>query len=120
LEAGTKILGETMIEEMSLEEVITAPKLIPFADTPLLGCPMCGRRVGVWVRFWAFVFHSVVSCVELSYCPGGKVPTEEVGGMTAMVMGRSERVNICAGITEPHLHVKCRYCDYVYLMETKK
>lgn len=70
------------------------------------------------------------------YCAGGKEPESE-GELDPMVQitrvaasitggkGAADlfhgpgKINICAGITEEHLHRICTNCEYEFLMQTK-
>lgn len=53
------------------------------------------------------------------HCAGGKAPTEITSLSEALRNGSCERLNLCAGIAEPHLHVTCRNCGFERLMKTK-
>jgi hypothetical protein len=56
---------------------------------------------------------------DLSFCGGGKEPTEIRGSRNPLagILGANEEVlNSCAGVAEPHLHVRCRMCGYAWTM----
>lgn len=101
--------------------IIAAPRLLPFTKLSKLSCNICGvREIGWFARFYFWLCGHGASIYAVSYCAGGRAPVEEISSpIEAMMRGSSETRPNCGGITEPHLHLKCRCCDYVRFMRTK-
>jgi hypothetical protein len=68
----------------------------------------------------------------VQYCAGGKEPESDddtfgpILAMIANILPDSSRIpagprkiNICAGMTESHMHVRCHRCQFEFLMECK-
>lgn len=106
----------------TLEDVIiAAPKLEPFTPLQAQSCPCCGVSclppVARVVMRW---FGREPSIQLVSWCRGGRPPVEDVTSpIEAMMRGQAESRPVCGDIAEPHLHLKCRFCDFVRLMRTK-
>jgi len=104
---------------MPTELLIAAPKLEKFVDIEKLPCAKCGTRVSWYERQLSTLKGGVACCFSISYCPGGKEPTETLSPLQAMTTGRSEVHIPCAGVLAEHLHAKCRCCGHTVLMETR-
>lgn len=94
-------------------------------------CPACGLDSSGWMTHIKRWFYG--RChpnINVAFCQGGKEPTEEVedhnpttlviGPEGPMFGGPKQIRHKCAGIEEPHLHVKCRQCDCAWLMATMR
>jgi len=104
----------------NLETMVNAPVLTPFLPINQIRCRSCGARCNRLDKFWSLLRGISVTIVNPRYCAGGKPPTESKGMMSALMTGEAEAFNPCAGITEPHIHVSCRGCNYQWLMRTKE
>lgn len=82
-------------------------------------CEACGIHIGGWERFRGWWKALSLSVANYSYCAGGKELSEPVVGIERALSGRSERTHDCAGVTEPHLHVTCKFCGKCILMRVK-
>lgn len=107
-------------------------KIEPFTG-PMAGCPKCGCGSGnpPNPRFVPQTF--VQSSLRVRYCLGGKEPEENAAEpvmelLQQIFMAAADklravtvkRLNICAGITEEHLHVTCVDCGHEWLTQTKE
>lgn len=111
-----------------------ASRLEPF-PAPNAECPKCGAGPGRQpVSLSAFPMPAP-SALKLIYCAGGKEPEETTENplmafMQTVLSGEAfaqkfrslplKRINICAGITEEHLHVGCMNCGHEWLTQTKE
>lgn len=91
----------------------------PYTNPSEWCCPQCGVRINWFERFVAWVRSSFPGIAAYSFCEGGKEPTQGVGLGEMLATGKTERLNPCAGVLEPHLHVRCRFCGYQDMMRTK-
>ena len=105
---------------METETIIGATELMPFTPVDRCRCRSCDASITWFDRFTAWFTSATPTRVNVSFCAGGKLPTEQAGMMKAMLTGETEHFNPCAGLTEPHLHVKCRVCGAGWLMRTKE
>lgn len=101
----------------TIDALLAAPQLAPFVPISENSCRSCGMHVGRWGKFCSWLQNRMASVVDHHYCAGGKPPTESRGMMSAIVTGETETFNPCAGITEPHIHIRCRGCGYKWLMK---
>jgi hypothetical protein len=99
--------------------LIAATQVVPYRERVDCDCPKCGIRLNRMDRFKMWLMSSAMATVNIRYCGGGKQPTEQVGVVEAMMRGKEERFNVCAGVSEPHLHLTCRSCNYEWLMQVK-
>ncbi len=118
----------------------TAIKIQPF--TVLAGCPKCGAgQPPSAMSVSTMSIHPVAFIGEMRtrYCSGGKEPeaepdqssplaiTDAFHKIVSSLPGAGEALgsslprsfNICAGITQEHLHRTCSNCQYEFLMATK-
>lgn len=106
---------------MTDEYVIKAPVLLPFIPIDELRCSACGHHLTQWDALLARILLKSVSCLDAIYCAGNKEPTELATSLPAAIMGiTQERTNPCAGIYEPHLHLRCRRCGWTTMMRTQQ
>jgi hypothetical protein len=105
---------------MMEQELVKAPTMEPFSPKPK--CAACSTTSGGLKSLRIRLVHGVrFSTFDVSYCPGGKQPTEvhtnrnPLAGLFGADESR-EVLNLCAGIDEPHLHLRCRMCTYSWTM----
>lgn len=98
---------------------VPAPKLMPFLRTGYYRCHVCGVGPSRWDRIMAAIRGNHATTAEVRFCAGGKEPSECVGLAHALASGSCERVNSCAGVSEAHVHVTCRFCRFEQLMRTR-
>lgn len=102
------------------EQMVRAAVLAPYIKVSRCACSSCGTHTNFWDRFLSGLKSGFSRCVTMRYCGGGKEPTESRGMIEAMMTGERDNVNPCAGIYEPHLHLKCMACGFEWLMKTKE
>lgn len=108
---------------MTEEYIVRAPALRPFVELPHLRCDACGNCTTWWDRVVARLTLKWPCALNVTFCPGSKEPTEitVAPGPAGAVFGISaERTNSCAGIFEPHLHMRCHRCGWATMMRTQQ
>lgn len=103
-----------------LSGLIVGTSLSAFVDPRDLHCNACGRSANLMDRLRGWVTSTVACIAEVHFCNGGKEPTSPLPIPQQIVSGRTDHVNECAGVSEPHLHVTCRMCRAGWLMKTKE
>jgi hypothetical protein len=104
---------------MEMVTMVQATELAAYCERMDCVCRQCGSELNWLDKVKCWLSSSTMAVVNQRYCPGGKEPTELVGLPEAMMRGSSERLNVCAGVTEPHLHLTCRSCGFEWLMKVK-
>lgn len=60
---------------------------------------------------------SKTSAFDRVYCAGNQPPEQEYSD----ILGRTHKHTVaCAGVYEAHFHVKCKVCDFIFLLSTPK
>jgi hypothetical protein len=107
------------MEGLETMPMIGATQLQPYRERVDCRCVQCGANVNWFDKLKAWLTSGAMSVVNQRYCAGGKEPTESVGLVEALHRGSGEKLNTCAGVTEPHLHLTCRSCSFEWLMQVK-
>jgi hypothetical protein len=100
--------------------VISPPTVEPYEPGRLDSCRCCQLRLTRWDHLRSWIFGHVAAINKARFCPGGKPPTESKGLMEAMMSGEADSFNPCAGVTTPHLHIRCNQCGFQFLMATRQ
>lgn len=81
-------------------------------------CPKCGhipfRLPALLIRWLELPWTHF----EIGYCRGGHAPVEKSSVDLPFGKVEQEHRPICAGVTEPHLHVTCQQCHHSFLTKT--
>lgn len=102
------------------ELIIASPTIEPFHFDKISSCRCCGESTTRWGDFLGWFRAQSCGLHKLRYCPGGKAPTETKGMIQAMMTGEPDVFNPCAGIADPHLHLRCNFCGFEFLMATRE
>lgn len=99
------------------------PTIKPFTESAQ--CVKCGAADQILTPMMGMGIGSM-------FCPGGKQLEEEqeknpVEAFLSLLpaitnlggVARKPKINICAGVTEEHLHKTCPRCGYEWLIHTK-
>lgn len=92
---------------------ISGPKLQPFHKGK--PCAACGFNMPPKLRFLQWLYGAADAHLDHTFCAGGKEPTEDASVATLMGAVAVQKSWDCAGLTESHLHVKCRNCGFRWL-----
>lgn len=82
-------------------------------------CPKCGHQryqVPAWI---INLLDLPWTCFSTIYCRGGQSPIKSNKALTFAGPVDFETNMPCAGITEDHLHVTCKHCNFFFLMMTQ-
>lgn len=108
---------------MDDDAVIPAPQVQSFSAWPQ--CPACALRGHGLKALWDLAYYGArYRYVQIWVCGGHKPPTETHEHPNPLhAMGGPEKIShearfICAGLYEPHLHLKCDACNHSWLMAT--